>query len=119
MLSSGNERRRTGAALAEDLDVRTQKDSEPLQGGLSLEGRVQKIAQAAPSPALTAHARASGRAARAPAFRPATLIYIGGEKVDAVLKNVSATGAGSTAPRPHLPERVMLVAPSRGIRSWA
>lgn len=88
--------------------------------GLTLADRVQRIAQSGPTPAAAADARASGRAARAPAFRPATLVCIGGERIDAVLKNVSATGARIDCPRaPNLPERVQLITPSNGLRKWA
>lgn len=84
-----------------------------------LAARMQKITEAPcyqPKPAATSDARAP----RKPAYRPGTLTFIGGEKVDVMVTNLSATGARVQHKRgTPLPERVCLKEGHTGKEMWA
>jgi len=60
------------------------------------------------------------RAERKPAFRAATLTFITGDRIDVVVKNLSATGARvefmCNVP---LPDRVLLSEPTACLQVWA
>ena len=85
-----------------------------------LAARMQKISEASsyqPKPAVTS---APTRAPRVAAYRPATLTFIGGERMDVVVTNLSATGARVQHKRgTPLPERVCLKEGHSGMEHWA
>lgn len=82
--------------------------------------RMRRIAEAAPSFAPRSEIGRPMRDERKPSFRPATLTFMTGERVDVVVTNVSARGARIALKRgAPLPERVMLNEPRTGLRHWA
>jgi hypothetical protein len=86
-----------------------------------LTARVKKIAQAPtyvpPKPEDT---RFGKRATREMSWKPGTLIFQSGERMDIVVKNISETGARIEYVRgTHLPERVRLIEPIQDINHWA
>jgi hypothetical protein len=84
----------------------------------ALKARVQKIAET-PS-AVQAKPSFGKRQPRALAFKPGTLTFLGGERLDVVVKNLNAAGARVEFIRgTRLPERVLLAEPLQGIRKWA
>lgn len=90
-------------------------------GTKTLAERVNRIAQA-PSytPPVDPNAQSGRRAERAAAWRPGTLVLLGGERLEVVVKNISATGARVEFVRStHLPERVQLIEPLQGINRRA
>ena len=64
---------------------------------------------------------ASGiRAPRVSTFKPAAITLSGGQRMDVVVKNVSATGARiEFVPRITLPAQVLVAEPTLRIRTWA
>lgn len=91
------------------------KASDPLAD------RMRKIASV-PVEETNYSAVATGekRAERKPTFKTATLTMISGERIDVVVKNVSATGARIEFLRDvMLTDRVMLSEPTMRIRTWA
>ncbi len=91
------------------------KASDPLAD------RMRKIA-AVPVEEATYSSVVTGekRAERKPTFKTATLTMISGERIDVVVKNVSATGARIEFLRDvTLTDRVMLSEPTMRIRTWA
>lgn len=85
---------------------------------VALAARVRKIAE---TPAIVQPRPAFGkRQPRVAGFKPGTLTFHGGERVDVVVKNLNANGARVEFIRgTRLPERVQLTEPSHGIRKWA
>lgn len=60
------------------------------------------------------------RAERKPTFKSATVTTLGGERVDVVVKNISATGARVEFLRDvALTDRVILSEPTLRIKTWA
>ncbi len=85
---------------------------------VGLQARIQKIA-ATPS-AVLAKPAFGKRQPRALSFKPGTLTFLGGERLDVVVKNLNAAGARVEFIRgTRLPERVLLIEPLQGIRKWA
>jgi hypothetical protein len=86
----------------------------------ALAQRVRKVAETpsfVPGPAVPT---IGNRELRAPAFRPGTLTFMGGERIEVVVKNISATGARVEFVRnTRLPERVLLTEPLMGVNKWA
>lgn len=82
--------------------------------------RVRKISEAAPALASKQVTPPETRAPRALAYRPGTLIFVGGERVDVMVTNLSATGARVQHKRgTPLPERVCLKEGRTGKELWA
>lgn len=81
--------------------------------------RVNRIAQAPTyTPPKPADVKFGKRAQRKIAWRPATLSFQSGERMDVVVKNISETGARIEFVRStYLPDRVKLSA--QGISKWA
>jgi hypothetical protein len=93
----------------------TPKPSDPLAD------RMRKIA-AAPAEEVTNSSAHTGekRAERKSTFKSGTVTTLGGERVDVVVKNISATGARIEFFRDkQLTDRVMLSEPTLRIRTWA
>lgn len=87
----------------------------------ALRERVRRIA-ATPStaPAGPQKAAFGKRQPREPAFRPAQLTFMHGERLDVVVKDLNAAGARIEFVRgTGLPERVLLSEPRQGLRKWA
>ena len=85
-----------------------------------LAARMQKISEASPYQPKPAVTSAPTRAPRVAAYRPATLTFIGGERMDVVVTNLSATGARVQHKRgTPLPERVCLKEGHSGMEHWA
>ena len=88
--------------------------------GAGLARRVQKISEAPPIVASETVVSSPTRAPREPAYRPGTLTFVGGERVDVVVTNQSATGARVQHKRgTPLPERVCLKEGNTGKEIWA
>lgn len=87
----------------------------------SLAQRVQRIAIAPTfAPPRPTDAKFGKREVREPSWKPGTIAFLGGERVEVVVKNVSESGARIEYVRgTHLPERVRLVEPMQGINRWA
>lgn len=86
----------------------------------ALAKRVQKISEAAPSASAQLAAFSAKRAPRALAYRPGTLAFVGGERMDVIVTNLSATGARVQHKRgTPLPERVCLKEGRTGKEMWA
>jgi hypothetical protein len=87
----------------------------------ALAERVRKISETPPPRATgPADPLASKRAVRKPSFRPGTLTFMNGDRLDCVVTNVSGMGAEVRFVRAsHLPERVLLSEPMSGMRKWA
>lgn len=84
-----------------------------------LRARVRRIAET-PSAAPVRTAFGKRRQPRVAGFKPGTLTFTGGERVDVVVKNLNAAGARVEYIRgTRLPERVMLIEPQNGVRKWA
>lgn len=84
----------------------------------ALAQRVRKVAETASF--VPADPTVGQREQRAPAFKPATLTFQGGERMAVVVKNVSRSGARVEFVRSdRLPERVMLTEPLQGLNTWA
>ena len=94
------------------------KKSEPLADALAQ--RVRQIAQSKPGAVAKASKPAHApRAARASAFKQATLTFTGSRMV-VVIKNLSATGARvEFVNNILLPEQVLVSEPSTGLKKWA
>ncbi len=93
----------------------TQKPGDPLAD------RMRKIA-AVPAEEMIYSSVHPGekRAERKQTFKSATVTTLGGERVDVVVKNVSATGARIEFLRDiQLTDRVMLCEPTLRIKTWA
>lgn len=86
-----------------------------------LRDRVRRIAEApSTAPAGPQKAVFGKRPPRAPAFRPAQLTFMHGERLDVVVKDLNAAGARIEFVRgTGLPERVLLTEPRQGLRKWA
>ena len=84
----------------------------------TLEQRVRKVAT---TPSFVPEdPSVDNREKRAPAFKPGTLTFQGGERMAVVVKNISRSGARVEFVRSdRLPERVMLVEPLQGVNTWA
>lgn len=86
----------------------------------TLAKRVRQISDTPPSTAVQLAAIDAKRAPRAASYRPATLTFVGGEKVDVMVTNHSATGARVQFKRgAPLPERVCLTQAMTGQEQWA
>jgi hypothetical protein len=86
----------------------------------TLAKRVRVISEAPPSALAQQAASAAKRAPRALAYRPGTLTFVGGERVDVVVTNLSTTGARIQFKRgTPLPERVCLTQGRTGSQQWA
>jgi len=86
-----------------------------------LADRMRKIA-AVPAEEVNYTSAGPGekRSERKPTFKSATVTTLGGERIDVVVKNVSATGARIDFVRDvTLTDRVMLSEPTLRIRTWA
>jgi hypothetical protein len=80
--------------------------------------RVRKVAETASF--VPEDPSVGNREPRAPAFKPGTLTFQGGERIAVVVKNISRSGARVDFVRSdRLPERVMLVEPLQGVNTWA
>lgn len=82
--------------------------------------RVRRISEAAPVvPNELANAGTGKREVRKPSFRPGTLTFMHGERLDVMVTNISATGARVQFMRnTHLPERVRVTEPLTGLNKW-
>lgn len=84
-----------------------------------LSARVRRIAET-PSASPVRATFGKRRQPRVAGFKPGTLTFTGGERVDVVVKNLNASGARVEYIRgTRLPERVMLTEPQNGVRKWA
>jgi hypothetical protein len=85
----------------------------------TLAQRMQRISTApARAPARPLDTQASKRAVRADAWRPGAISFQTGERIDVVVKSVSATGARIEFVRnAYLPDRVKLTV--QGASRWA
>lgn len=84
----------------------------------ALAQRIRKVAETASF--VPADLAVGQRELRAPAFKPGTLTFQGGERVAVIVKNVSRSGARVEFVRSdRLPERVMLTEPLQGLNTWA
>lgn len=82
--------------------------------------RVRKVAETASTTPAAADPSIGKREPRASSFRPGTLAFMTGEKIDVVVKNISTTGARVEFVRnTRLPERVLLTEPLMGVKKWA
>ena len=86
-----------------------------------LSARVKRIATAPTcAPQAPDYGKFDKRAERTTGWRPGTLIFLGGERLKVVVKNISDTGARIEFVRStQLPERVQLVEPIRGVKRSA
>lgn len=86
---------------------------------LALSARVQRIAETQTyAPARPTGQKFGKRASRADAWRPGTISFQTGERIDVVVKNISDTGARIKFVRStYLPDRVRLTA--QGTSRWA
>ncbi len=93
------------------------RKQSPLSAALS--ARMQRIAETqAYAPVRPADQKFGKRAIRADAWRPATISFQTGERIDVVVKNISDTGARIEFVRStYLPDRVRLTA--QGTSRWA
>jgi len=87
----------------------------------ALRDRVRRIAEApSAAPVRPQQAVFGKRQPREPAFRPAQLTFMHGERLDVVVKDLNASGARVEFVRgTGLPERVLLTEPRQGLRKWA
>lgn len=87
----------------------------------ALQARVRSIAEKEPAFEPASLRTPFGkRQPRELSFRPATLTFMHGERLDVVVKDLNAAGARIEFIRgTGLPERVMLTEPRRGLRKWA
>lgn len=90
-------------------------------GADALAARMLKVAQGNAETAPPQESTdAASRAARTPTFKTATLTFIGGHRLDVVLKDVSATGARvEYVQHTQLPDRVLLTEPTLRLKRWA
>lgn len=86
---------------------------------VTLSARVQRIAETkAYAPARPSDQKFGKRPIRADAWRPGTISFQTGERMDVVVKNISDTGARIEFVRStYLPDRVKLTA--QGMSRWA
>ena len=93
------------------------RKQSPLSAALS--ARMQRIAETqAYAPVRPADQKFGKRVIRADAWRPATISFQTGERIDVVVKNISDTGARIELVRStYLPDRVRLTA--QGTSRWA
>lgn len=86
----------------------------------ALADRMRRIAEAAPTFAPKTELGRPLRDERHASFRPGTLTFMTGERVEVVVTNISAGGARVALKRGGpLPERVMLCEARTGLKHWA
>jgi hypothetical protein len=93
--------------------------SKPVSGALAK--RVRQIAETTRSAVVvTAEPISAKREERTPAFRPGKLTFIGGERMDVMVTNLSSRGARVEFVRgTRIPDCVELTEAMTGTRKWA
>jgi hypothetical protein len=91
--------------------------SKTVSGALAK--RVRQISEAT-RPASLANPAAAQREVRAPSFKPGKLTFIGGERMDVMVTNLSSRGARIEYVRgTRIPDCVELTEPLTGLKKWA